>query len=549
MARARTAQRATEARRRIPGCHPSHAEEPKRIQMNRASFLTRRQWAQGTTAAMAAWGCRGNPALDAIAQAGKLASRPSNAVQLENRQPGTREWQLTRVRLNAGKYRTSLIEGYCSRQSVAAGESLKFFVSTNPAVPFVIDIYRMGYYQGHGGRHREQLGPFPGTTQPTPEIGPERLRECQWEPSVEWSVPQDWLSGVYLAKLTTQPKSAAEPYWQSYMIFVVRDRRPADLLFQCSDNTWQAYNRWPVNESLYTDPRGAHAPGVSVSFDRPYGMYPQIFEAPLSVGSGEFLLWEYPLCYWLEREGYDVTYGCNWDCRDTPFIQRCKTFLSVGHDEYWDLRQYHAVEEAIARGVSVLWLCGNSVFIVSPFSANAQGAEGRRLTRAGCYGEIRRDEEDAYDHLFAGLTSQGPDERRIMGVRSVVPFNGGGDWTCRKPAHWVFRNTGMKAGDSIAGLVGWEHHGEPDPNRPQLEVLASGSIWSGGVREGKYAATLFPGPQGNLVFNASTIFWAQGLSSPPGHWIPWSHGSRPHGPDVRVEQITHNLLERCLTTR
>ena len=25
---------------------------------------------------------------------------------------------------------------------------------------------------------------------------------------------------------------------------LVRDGRPADILFQCSDNTWQAYNRW-----------------------------------------------------------------------------------------------------------------------------------------------------------------------------------------------------------------------------------------------------------------------------------------------------------------
>ena len=36
------------------------------------------------------------------------------------------------------------------------------------------------------------------------------------------------------------------PYWQSYVVFIVRDDRPADILFQCSDNTWQAYNRWPL---------------------------------------------------------------------------------------------------------------------------------------------------------------------------------------------------------------------------------------------------------------------------------------------------------------
>ena len=46
-------------------------------------------------------------------------------------------------------------------------------------------------------------------------------------------------------------------------------------------------------------------------------------------------------------------------------------------------------------------------------------------------------------------------------------------------------------------------------------------------------------------FNAATIFWAQGLGSPPGHVLPWSHWSRPHGPDARVQRITLNLLQRA----
>ena len=33
---------------------------------------------------------------------------------------------------------------------------------------------------------------------------------------------------------------------------------------------------------------------------------------------------------------------------------------------------------------------------------------------------------------------------------------------------------------------------------------------------------------------------------PPGHTLPWSHGSRPRGPDERVQQITRNLLERAI---
>ncbi len=392
------------------------------------------------------------------------------------------------------------------------------------------------------------LGPIQGTTQPVPPMGPNpgRLRECRWEASAELAIPADWPSGVYLGKLTTIPESSSEPYWQSYVIFIVRDNRPADVLFQCSDNTWQAYNRWPDNESLYTHPDGAHAPGVAVSFDRPYGQYTQIFDPALSIGSGEFLLWEYPLCYWLEQHGYDVTYGSNLDTMNADFLTRSKTFLSVGHDEYWDIGQYHAVESAINQGVNVLWLSGNSVFIVSPFSPGSSGEPNRIITRAGCYGPLREDEIESYSALFAGLKDKAPDERNIIGARSVVPFNGGGDWTCTKPSHWIFQGTNMKPGESIPGLVGWEHHGEPDLDRKGLEVLAEGSVWAGGTREGHYTATIFLGPKGNFVFNAATIFWSQGLSTPPGHILPWSHGSRPHGPDARVQKITANLLRRAV---
>ena len=102
------------------------------------------------------------------------------------------------------------------------------------------------------------LGPLNCKPQPKPPIGEKRLRSCQWEPATTIKIPFDWPSGVYLGRLTTVPKNRNKPYWQSYVIFIVRDERPADFLFQCSDNTWHAYNKWPDNYSLYTDARGAH---------------------------------------------------------------------------------------------------------------------------------------------------------------------------------------------------------------------------------------------------------------------------------------------------
>ena len=62
---------------------------------------------------------------------------------------------------------------------------------------------------------------------------------------------------------------------------------------------------------------------------------------PLSTGSGEFFLWEFPFVHWMEEQGYDVTYISNQDThRDAAGLLRCRGFLSVGHDEYWTLEMF-----------------------------------------------------------------------------------------------------------------------------------------------------------------------------------------------------------------
>jgi hypothetical protein len=112
------------------------------------------------------------------------------------------------------------------------------------------------------------------------------------------------------------------------------------------------------------------------------------------------------------------------------------------------------------------------------------------------------------------------------------------------PEHWVFANTGMKKGDAIKGLVGWEWHGDP-ANIPGLEVIATAPTYSapGKANGGMFTATIYPGAKKNFVFNAGTIWWGDGLSAPPGYVRP-SVYTTPLGPDARVQQITRNLLDR-----
>lgn len=469
----------------------------------------------------------------------------TNPIVQENAKPGTRDWQLTRVRLDTTRgFRSPLIEGYCSRQSVKAGESLEIFVSTKPSARFKVEIFRTGYYGGLGARLMQTLGPFEGKEQPTPPVGEKRLRECKWEACTSIKIPEDWVSGVYLGRLTTLPDKEDTPYWQSYVVFIVKDDRKADILFQCSDHTWQAYNRWPDNYSVYTDPKGNQGPWSDVSFDRPYAKYAQIYENPQSIGSGEWLCFEFPMAYWLEQHGYDVTYCSNSDMLTPDRGLKCKAFLSVGHDEYWDIRQFNSVVKMRDEGVNVLFFSGNSVCWVTPLKPSTDGRPNRIMFRGGPYGadykwgQMRESQHGPFPE-------KGPDEGYLMGARNIRPVNGGGDWICEKPEHWIFEGTGMKKGEGIPGLIGWEYHGDP-PAIPGLEVVAAGTAFQGGTVPQQWTATIYPGPKGNFVFNASTIFWCQGLSHPPGHMLPWSHWSRPHGPDDRVQRITHNLMRKAV---
>ncbi|HTU27403.1 MAG TPA: N,N-dimethylformamidase beta subunit family domain-containing protein [Pirellulales bacterium] len=483
--------------------------------------------------------------LDGLAAAGASAlalplgaradETTTNPVAQENQRPGTRDWMLTKVEVEPkSRFRSPWIEGFCSAASVKAGDKLQFFVSTDPASRFTLEIFRTGYYGGDGGRSVKHLGEFAGTAQTDPPVAEKRLRNCQWEPCTELTIPADWLSGVYLGKLT-----ALDSGRQSYVVFIVRDDRQADFLFQCSDHTWQAYNRWPSQFAIYDN--GEHqwywGGGVQVSFNRPYGKYCQIFDAPLSVGSGEWLLWEFPLAYWMESLGYDVTYISNQDThRDPAGLRRAKGLLSVGHDEYWTIEMFDNVRAAVAEGLNVAFLSGNTMYGRVVFDDAARAFE--RVGVFAPWGETRAlpgMKELKWGHPYGN---------ELMGAHSTGDITGGADWICRLPEHWLFAGTGMKEGEGIPGLVGWEWHGDPAPI-PGLEVVASGDTQRapGQPNGGKYTATVYPGPKGNIVFNAATIWWADGLSEPPGYVRPKVY-TEPKGPDRRVQQITKNVLER-----
>src|SRR5262245_59315010 len=68
-------------------------------------------------------GCSGSPE----AETARPRERNPELIRLENARQGTRDWLLEKTRIDpATRYRCPWIEGYASRASVRAGESVSF---------------------------------------------------------------------------------------------------------------------------------------------------------------------------------------------------------------------------------------------------------------------------------------------------------------------------------------------------------------------------------------------------------------------------------------
>ena len=104
----------------------------------------------------------------------------SNPIVIENQQPGTNAWELTKP----GNDTTGQIKGYGSATSVNKGGTITFHVSANPAQTYTIDIYRLGWYQGLGGRLMQHIGPLNGIQQPAcPVDSTTGMVSCPWSAS------------------------------------------------------------------------------------------------------------------------------------------------------------------------------------------------------------------------------------------------------------------------------------------------------------------------------------------------------------------------------
>jgi hypothetical protein len=190
------------------------------------------------------------------------------------------------------------IEGFATDISVNHGEVIEFKINVNDAVgvgvdvPYHIEIYRLGYYDGDGARLVHTSETILGNAQPDPIYDPATglVDAGNWSVSTDWDVPADAVSGVYLVKLVREDTGAT-----NQIPFVVRDDDAAvksDIILQTSDTTWHAYNGWAGNNgqvggNFYGDPSGTidhpDIPGSGgFAQDRAYAVRRTICSAPIT---------------------------------------------------------------------------------------------------------------------------------------------------------------------------------------------------------------------------------------------------------------------------
>src|SRR5690606_7946439 len=130
--------------------------------------------------------------------AASLKRRQRNIIIEENTRKGSQNWQLTRVRPDKSHQRTPWVEGYCNKQSIRAYDTIHIMLSTDPQRYSIIAIFRTAYYDVRGARMLHALAPHPDKVQPVPSPGEQNIHEWKWEKTTSVTIPEDWISGVYL---------------------------------------------------------------------------------------------------------------------------------------------------------------------------------------------------------------------------------------------------------------------------------------------------------------------------------------------------------------
>ncbi|AMA61177.1 hypothetical protein BCCGELA001_10900 [Bradyrhizobium sp. CCGE-LA001] len=482
---------------------------------------------------------------------------------LENQKAGNpqSEWDI----VGAG---SSNIEGFATDISINRGNRVDFKINTNSS-NYRIDIYRLGYYGGMGARKVATIQHMGVQNQPTPlrDAATGLVDAGNWSVSASWDIPADAVSGVYIAKLVRQDGTAGA----NHIPFIVRDdSSTSDVVFQTADTTWQAYNGWG-GANFYGGNGPATGQGAgrayAVSYNRPIATRGNV---GTYAGPQDYLFGaEYSAIYWLEQNGYDVSYMSGVDVdRYGSLLLNHQLYLDVGHDEYWSGQQRANVQAARDAGVNLAFWSGNEMYWRTRWG-NSISSDATAYRTLISYKETWSpgasiDPSDQWTGTFRDprlsppAVGGGIPENALIGQMFQVDDVGQGGGLESITIPYDDANLRFWRNTSVANLqpgqtatltknyLGYEWDEAPDNGFDpaglvrlssttvpvNTYLLDYGNTTGPGVST--HNLTLYRAPSGALVFGAGTVYWSWGLSD--------NHDLAPTPTDPRVQQAMINLL-------
>jgi Domain of unknown function (DUF4082) len=501
----------------------------------------------------------------------KAGENRSSQIWLENQKPGNDDWHF------GNRASGNEIACYLGRISINKGESVDLKVHSQGSQPFTLKIYRLGDYGGAGARLIQQVNDLPASQQIAPVVeGAPRIRltRCNWTNTRTLQTDANWVSGLYLLKLTqnnTGKETAA--------ILIVRDdEKVADVVFKSNSFTWLAYNNWNFDiNSRYTIYNfRSSAPGRSMasSYQRPWSW------ATTDEEDDNPTTWEQPTIQWLESLGYEIKYVDDIDIhlQRTALMNRSKALIIPGHSEYWTLEQYQAIANMRDAGKHLVFMGANIAYWrvrLEDTNQPGTGIEGDRqqmichknndlLTSTGVPGDWI-DDPITPTELFRSnrvivLSGGTAPESKLLGVQ-FIGNTGGPDHAqplFMQNNHPLFDNTGFTVGSTIGNLVGfeWDHVNPGDgivtSAGGALTVLARGTISTvdttyastfiqpGNVAANRSDMTIYQAPSGGLVFATGSLNAVFGLKE--GRKLDGSPLTTANRESPGFKRMFYNLL-------
>jgi N,N-dimethylformamidase beta subunit-like, C-terminal len=436
-------------------------------------------------------------------------------------------------------------------ETLRPGETERIYVRAPGAATVRIDIFRIGWYGGLGGRQVLASAPLNLVPQPPcTHRSATGLTECSWHPTLTFRVPAALPSGVYVAKLSASSGV-------SDALFVVRSRRPQPLLAQLPTSTYEAYNAWG-GDSLY--PGGADrvamtgtTQGIEVSYDRPYDSV---------TGAGQFFGRDVAMVWFLERYGYPVSYTTSESVDEQPAqLMGHRGLIDFGHSEYWSRRQADGFAAARDAGTSLLFLSSDTLawrvrYAPASSSASEAGEPGHSLVAYKEHAALapdRRAPTGVFPEGGAGLA--GSAYVGCITPRLSVPGPPAYRYYAWAPdpslePSWLFAGAGVTASTRIRGIVGYELDRRAPARPARIRLVGTGAARCMSPEPGEPApragqdlaeTTLYTAASGATVFSTGTLGWELGLEP-----VPSASPDAPRAPDPRVVAMTRNLLRHVL---